>query len=67
MARNTYEVRPHPTSELHRLAVVTDTKGFVYAQTWAEPWPTIEEVRAEWRDNRRGFAPYNESTGEYVG
>jgi hypothetical protein len=64
---NTYEVRPHPRNpETHRLAVVTTGKGYVYAASWAEPWPTVEEVREEWRDNRRTFEPYDEVNGVFL-
>jgi hypothetical protein len=56
---------PHPTSPTHRVAKVTTARGYVYALTSAEPFPTEAEVRQLWREHRRAFAPYDETTGRY--
>ncbi len=58
-------IRPHPTSADHRIATV-QSRGRIYAVTYAEPFPTEEHVRALWRTERTAFRPYDESTGRYV-
>ncbi len=55
----------HPTSPNHRIAKV-QSRGRIYAVTYAEPFPTEEDVRALWRPERTAFRPYDESTGRYL-
>jgi hypothetical protein len=56
----------HPTSANHKL-VKAISRGRVYAVTFAEPFPTIEEARQLWREDRKAFQPYDETTGRYLG
>ncbi len=58
-------IRQHPTSAAHRIATV-QSRGRLYAVTYAEPFPTEEDVREVWRTARRAFRPYDETTGRYV-
>lgn len=58
------EIVSHPTSAAHKL-VKAITRGRVYAVTFAEPFPTVEAVQALWRENRKAFRPYDETTGRY--
>ena len=51
------EIRQHPTSPAHKIVKVI-TRGRVYAVTFAEPFPTEDEVRELWREERRAFRPY---------
>jgi hypothetical protein len=60
------EIRPHPTSPAHKI-VKAISRGRVYAVTFAEPFPTVEEARQLWREERRAFRPYDETTGRYLG
>jgi hypothetical protein len=60
----TIEILNHPTSGAHKI-VKAITRGRVYAVTFAEPWPTVEEARELWRTERRAFHPYDETTGRY--
>jgi len=41
-------------------------RGRVYAVTYAEPFPTVEDARELWRTERRAFRPYDETTGRYL-
>ena len=60
-------IEPHPTHpETHKVVKVTTARGYVYASTWAEPFPSEEEARVAWRENRRAFAPYDETSGRYL-
>jgi len=59
------EIVQHPTSPAHKI-VKALSRGRVYAVTFAEPFPTEEEARQLWRDERRAFRPYDETTGRYV-
>jgi hypothetical protein len=52
-------------SPAHKL-VKASTATRVYAVTFAEPFPSQAEAEALWRDDRRAFRPYNESTGRYI-
>jgi hypothetical protein len=56
----------HPTSTAHKL-IKAIARGRVYAVTSAEPFPTIEEAKVLWREQRRLFRPYDETTGRYLG
>ena len=58
-------ITPHPTSPAHRVAKV-QSRGRIYAVTYAEPWPTEEEVQQLWREERKAFRPYDETTGSYL-
>ena len=60
------EIVDHPTSPVHKL-VKAISRGRVYAVTFAEPFPTVEEARQLWREERRAFRPYDEITGCYLG
>ncbi|HEX5521133.1 MAG TPA: hypothetical protein VFX29_05525 [Longimicrobiaceae bacterium] len=69
--RTRIEILPDPRSpETHKLVKATTRGGYVYAVTWAEPWPTQAEAEEAWRTERRhptrGFRPYNETTGAYL-
>jgi hypothetical protein len=55
----------HPTSATHRIAKV-QSRGRIYAMTYAEPFPTEDDVRHAWKDDRKAFRPYDESAGRYV-
>ena len=56
---------PHPTSAAHRVAKV-ESRGRIYAVTYAEPFPSVAEVKALWRTERKAFRPYDETTGRYL-
>jgi hypothetical protein len=56
----------HPTSPAHTI-VKAISRGRVYAVTFAEPFPTIEEAQQLWREDRKAFRPYDETTGRYLG
>ena len=50
-------ITTHPTSTAHKIVKVI-SRGRVYAVTSAEPFPTIEEAKRLWREERRIFRPY---------
>lgn len=62
------EIKPHATSPLHRVAIVTTSRGYVYACTYApmDEELTEEFIRREWRESRRHFQPYDTSAGRFV-
>lgn len=60
------EIINHPTSPAHKI-VKAIARGRVYAVTFAEPFPTREEARQLWREERRAFRPFDETTGRYLG
>jgi len=60
------EIINHPTSPDHKI-VKAISRGRVYAVTYAEPFPSEEDVRQLWRTERRAFRPYDETTGRYLG
>jgi hypothetical protein len=60
------EIRNHPTSPAHKI-VKAVSRGRVYAVTSAEPFPTLEEAQQWWKDDRKAFRPYDETTGRYLG
>jgi hypothetical protein len=60
------EISNHPTSPAHTI-VKAISRGRVYAVTFAEPFPTEAEARQLWREERRAFRPFDESTGRYLG
>jgi hypothetical protein len=62
----TIEIINHPTSPAHKI-VKAISRGRVYAVTFAEPFPTEDEARQLWREERRAFRPFDESTGRYLG
>jgi hypothetical protein len=62
----TITIVDHPTSPAHKL-VKAIARGRVYAVTFAEPFPTLEEARQLWREDRKAFLPYDETTGRYLG
>ena len=62
----TIDIRNHPTSTAHKIVKVI-SRGRVYAVTYAEPFPSEDEVRELWRTERRAFRPYDETTGRYLG
>lgn len=56
------EIKEHPTSAEHKLAIVTTPKGYRFAASWAEPFPTsAEQVLEAFKDDKRrvDFLPYN--------
>ena len=55
----------HPMSAAHKVVKV-ESRGRIYAVTYAEPWPTEADVRELWRIERKAFRPYNESTNRYL-
>ena len=59
------EILNHPTSPAHKI-VKAISRGRVYAVTFAEPFPTVEDARELWRTERRAFRPYDETTGRYL-
>jgi hypothetical protein len=64
------EVTIKNISEGHILAIVTTTKGFVYASTYADGHKpacelTAEDIKADWKEDRKSFKPYNTSSGGY--
>ena len=59
------EIKAHPTSTNHKI-VKAISRGRVYAVTFAEPFPTVEEAQQLWREERRAFRPYDETTGRYL-
>lgn len=65
--RTHIEIINHPISSTHKVAKVITARQRVYAVTYAEPFPTEAEVRQLWREQRREFRPYDESTGRYLG
>jgi hypothetical protein len=58
-------IRQHPTSPKHQVATV-QSRGRIYAVTYAEPFPTEDAVRSLWRAERKAFRPYDETTGRYL-
>jgi hypothetical protein len=58
------EMHNHPTSPVHKI-VKAISCGRVYAVTSAEPFPTLEEAQQLWREDRKAFRPYDETTGRY--
>jgi len=48
---NTYD-------ELHERIVVQDKKGLVWEITYAEPFPTDEEVLKLFKENKKAFEPH---------
>ncbi len=62
----TITIIDHPTSAAHKIAKV-ESRGRIYAVTYAEPWPTDDEVRQLWLEERKAFRPYDETTGRYLG
>jgi len=59
------DIRNHPTSPAHKI-VKAIVRGRVYAVTSAEPFPTVEEAQQLWRERRKLFLPYDETTGRYL-
>lgn len=50
-------VRYEKNNGVHQVIIVaTETRE--YALTSAEPFPTDEEVRVLWKEERRAFRPY---------
>lgn len=65
--RNRIEVKPRSNDRqpaTHYIGVV-ESRGYVYACTWAHE-PTVAEVRRAWYLDRCAFRPYDESTGRYL-
>ena len=61
-------IQQHPESKEHQIAIVTTARGYVYATTFApmdEPL-TNEFIERDWKQDRKGYRPYDESTGRYV-
>lgn len=52
------EIKNHPTSTDHKRVVVTTPRGYVFACSWAEPFPSEEIVRQAWATDRRDFTPF---------
>lgn len=49
------------------LGIVTTPKGYVYACRWARDSHVTEMiVRKAWRETRRDFLPYDQSTGTFL-
>ena len=61
---NHITIMQHPTSANHRIATV-QSRGRISAMTYAEPFPTADEVRQVWKSERKAFRPYDETTGTY--
>lgn len=62
----TAEITVHPTSQQHVLAKIITSSGRVYACSWAEPFPrSANDVLRAWKEDRRNFLPYNETTGSF--
>lgn len=59
----TVEIRQYPTSDDHWLAILTTTNGRCYYDVWAGDKPSEEKVLKAWREDRRGFQPYNCTRG----
>ena len=55
----------HPTSAAHRIAQA-QSRGRIYAVTYAEPFPTEDEVREVGKTERKAFQPFDETTGRYL-
>jgi hypothetical protein len=64
-ARLQVSIINHPTSPAHRVATA-ESRGRIYAVTYAEPFPSVEAVQQLWRTERRAFRPYDETTGRYL-
>jgi len=60
------EIRNHPASPAHKI-VKAVSRGRVYAVATAEPFPSIEEAQQWWKDDRKAFRPFDETTGRYLG
>jgi hypothetical protein len=60
------EIMNHPTSPAHKIVKVV-SRGRVYAVTFVEPFLTLEEARQLWREDRKAFQPYDETTRRYRG
>lgn len=59
-------IKEHPTSpDTHKLVMIVH-KGRVYASAWAEPFPTKSDAIKAWKDDRKAFLPFDESTGKYL-
>jgi hypothetical protein len=48
------EIVSHLTSPAHKI-VKAISRGRVYAVTFAEPFPSVEEAQALWKEERRAF------------
>lgn len=64
----TIEVKPHPTSADHRIAVVTTSRGRTFACTYAvgDDGLCVEKVAADWKADRRAFRPYDTTAERYL-
>jgi len=64
----TFEIKRHPDSTAHMIAVITTRRGFVYACTYApaDEELTVEVVKRDWKSSRRSFRPYDTSRGVYL-
>ena len=60
------EIIDHPTSTAHKI-VKAISRGRVYAVTPAEPFPSLAEAQQWWREDRKVFRPYDETTDRYLG
>ena len=60
------EIIQHPTSANHKI-VKAISRGRVYAVTTTEPFPSLEEAQQWWREDRKAFRPFDETTGCYLG
>jgi hypothetical protein len=63
----TITIHQHPTSPQHQLVKAVTRRGYVYAVTTAEPFPSLEEAQQWWKEGRKAFRPFDESTGRYLG
>ncbi len=61
----TIEVINHPTSQQHKIYKVC-SKGRVYAVTFAQPFPIKEDILKYFKNDRRNFHPFDESTNTYL-
>ena len=59
-------IHNHPTSPNHKIVKAVTARGYVYAVTTAEPFPTQAEAEQWWKDDRKAFEPYDETTGRYL-
>lgn len=54
-----------PKIEIRGNVGMVERRGRIYACTWAET-PTPGQVAQAWREDRRAFRPYDQSSGAYL-
>jgi hypothetical protein len=49
------------------VGIVTTTRGYCFACTYAQDWPLTEEIlEREFKKDRKAFRPYDEVEGRYL-